>query len=285
MNAKVKKILFEYTMITLATLLLVVGVYLFKFPNNFTFGGVTGIAVLLGAYIPLSVSTITSIINIALLFIGFIFLGFSFGMKTVWATIVNTIGLYLMETFFPMDQPLTDQPVLELIFAIVLPAVSAAILFNMEASGGGTDIVAMILKKYIRIDIGKALFLVDALVVVVCFFIYGVETGLFSLTGLLAKTLVIDSVIENINLSKCFTIICSKPEPIIKYIQEELHRGATIEHGSGAYLHQDKTIILVVTKRRQAVALRNFVRQTDPGAFLMITNSSEIIGKGFRGFN
>ena len=108
-----------------------------------------------------------------------------------------------------MSHPLTSQPVLELVFAIVLPALSAAILFNMDASGGGTDIIAMILKKYTHFDIGMALFLVDFLITLAAFIVFDPETGLFSFCGLMAKSLVIDSAIENINLCKYFTIICN----------------------------------------------------------------------------
>lgn len=285
MNQKIGKTLKEYAILTLATTLLVIGVYVFKFPNNFSFGGVTGIAVILTAVLPVSPTVITNVINVALLGLGFIFLGKGFGVKTVYVTFVNTLELWLLERYWPMTTPLTDQPVLELVFAILLPAVSSAILFNMQASSGGTDIIAMILKKYTALDIGVALMITDAAVAVSTFFFYGPETGLFSLAGLLAKTLVIDGAIENINLCKFFTIITDDPTPIVNFIHEELGRSATVQHAEGTYTHMDKTVILTVTKRRQAVLLRNFVRITEPTAFMMITNSSEIIGKGFRGFN
>ena len=285
MQNKIVKTLVEYVILTLATTLLVIGVYVFKFPNNFSFGGVTGIAVILTAVLPVSPTVITNVINVGLLGLGFLFLGKGFGVKTVYVTFVNTLELWLLERFCPMTAPLTSQPVLELIFAILLPAVSSAILFNMQASSGGTDIIAMILKKYASIDIGVALMITDATVAISTFFIYGPETGLFSLAGLLAKTLVIDGAIENINLCKFFTIITDDPAPIVHFIHEELGRSATVQHAEGTYTHMDKTVILTVTKRRQAVMLRNFVRITEPTAFMMITNSSEIIGKGFRGFN
>lgn len=285
MQSKALKILSEYAVLTFATLLLVVGVYVFKFPNHFSFGGVTGISVILTAVLPVSASLLTNIINVSLLVFGFALLGRAFGIKTVYVTFVNTLGLWFLEKYFPMDAPLTNQPVLELIFAILLPAFSAAILFNMDASSGGTDIIAMVLKKYTSLDIGVALMITDTIVAVAAFFFYGPETGLFSVAGLLAKTLVIDGVIENINLCKFFTIISENPAPIVEYIHQELGRSATVEHAEGTYLHKDKTVILVVTKRRQAVHLRNFIRMTEPTAFMMITNSSEIIGKGFRGFN
>lgn len=275
----------EYLMLTIATILLVVGVYVFKFPNNFSFGGVTGISVILAKVFHLSAGTYNFIINVALLVLGFIFLGASFGIKTVYVSLLSSFGLSALEKFFPMSHPLTSQPVLELVFAIVLPALSAAILFNMDASGGGTDIIAMILKKYTHFDIGMALFLVDFLITLAAFIVFDPETGLFSFCGLMAKSLVIDSAIENINLCKYFTIICNNPKPICDFIHTELDRSATVYQAQGAYSHQNKSVILTVMRRSQAVELRNFVKKTEPTAFIMITNSSEIIGKGFRGFN
>ncbi len=275
----------EYAILSGATLLLVIGVYLFKFPNNFSFGGVTGAAIVLAKLLPFTAGSITFVINMALLLIGFLFLGRSFGIKTVYVSVLMSVALSACERWFPMDKPLTDQPLLELIFAVILPAVSSAILFNREASSGGTDIVAMILKKYTSINIGLSLFIVDLAIVALSFFVFGAQTGLFSVLGLMSKSLVIDNAIESINLCKYFTIICDRPEPICDFIHKELNRSATVCRAEGAYSHAEKSVILTVMRRRQAVRLRNFVRQTEPSAFIMITNSSEIIGKGFRGFN
>lgn len=279
------RVIFEYALLTFATLILVVGVHIFKFPNHFSFGGVTGIAVVLAEVLPISAGSINFIVNMALLVFGFLFLGKGFGVKTVYVSVLTSVGLSAMEYILPLTEPLTGQPTLELMFAIVLPAVSSALLFNIGASGGGTDIVAMILKKHTNVSIGVALFLVDLAIVIASCFVFNIETGLFSFCGLMAKTLVIDGVIENINLCKYFTIICDSPEPICEFIRDELNRSATIYHAEGAYTHKDKVIILTVMKRSQAIQLRNFVRKTEPSAFIMITNSSEIIGKGFRGLN
>lgn len=276
-------ILKEYFLLTVATLILVVGVYVFKFPNNFSFGGVTGIAVILGKLFQLSPSTYTFIINVVLLVLGFIFLGRGFGIKTVYVSLLMSIGLSMMEKILPLSAPLTDQPVLELMFAIFLPALSSAILFNIGASGGGTDIVAMILKKYTSFNIGMALFLVDLGITIAACFVFDAQTGLFSFTGLLAKSLVIDSAIESINMCKYFTVVCEDPKPICDFIFHELNRSATVYHAEGAFSKRQKTVILTVMKRSQAVQLRNFIRESEPNAFMVITNSSEIIGKGFRG--
>lgn len=275
----------EYLALTLATVVLVIGIYVFKFPNHFSFGGVTGIAVLLGEFLPLSASTLTLIMNMLLLIVGFLFLGKEFGVKTVYVSILSSAGLELLDKYMPLSGPLTDQPVLELVFAIVLPAVSAAIFFYYDASGGGTDIVAMIVRKYSSMNIAVALFLVDLLISVSAWFVFDAQTGLFSFCGLMAKSLVIDRVIENMNLCKYLTIICSDPQPICRFIHEHLNRSSTIFKAEGSYSHHDKTIVLTVMKRRQAIQLESFIRKQEAGAFIMVTNSSEIIGNGFHGFH
>lgn len=275
----------DYVILTLATIILVAGIYVFKFPNHFSFGGVTGIAIILAGLFPISASAVTFILNMLLLVVGFIFLGRSFGIKTIYVCILMSVLLQVMEVFTPLKKPLTDEPVLELIYAICLPAVGSAIMFNLGASSGGTDIVAMILRRYTPVNIGTALFVVDFFITIASCFVFDIKTGLFSFLGLLAKSLVIDNVIENINLCKYFTIICNKPELICDFIHTNLNRSATIFNAEGSYLHNNKKIILTVMRRSEAIELRDYVKKIDPGAFIMITNSSEIIGKGFRGLN
>ncbi len=282
---KIFHILKEYAALTLATCVMNIGIYVFKFPNNFSFGGVSGLSVVLSSAFGVSASGCNLVINMLLILLGFLFLGRTFGIKTVYVSVLSSVGLSLMERFFPMNAPVTDQPMLELIFAILLPALASAVLFNMDASGGGTDILAMILKKYSSVDIGVGLFVVDLAVTVSAFFVFGIETGLYSCCGLMAKSLVIDGVIENINLCKFFTIVTDTPELICDFIQVELNRSATISSAEGAYTGKHKYIVLTVVNRHQAVLLRNFIKKESPKSFLMITNSSEIIGKGFRGFN
>ena len=282
---QIKRTIEEYAVLTLATLIMVFGIYVFKFPNNFSFGGVTGIAIVLSKFLPGTPGNITLMINIVLLSLGFILLGKGFGIKTAYVSILMSVGLSLAEVWFPMEKPLTTEPVLELIYAIVLPAFSSAIFFNMNASSGGTDIVAMILRKYTKLNIGSALFFSDMLIVILSCFVFDMQTGLFSLSGLLAKSLVVDNVIESINLCKYFTIICEDPDPICDFIMNTLHRSATVYDAEGTYEHRKKKVIITIMKRSQAVELRNFIRRTQPSAFIAITNSSEIIGKGFRGLN
>ena len=172
--------------------------------------------------------------NTALLVVGFLFLGRAFGIKTVYASMLMSVLLSLMERIYPMSHPLTDEPLLELVFAVFLPAVGSAVLFNIGASSGGTDILAMILKKHTSFNIGTMLFLVDAASVILAFFIFDVSTGLYSTLGLMAKSLVIDGVVENINQCKCFNIVCDDPDPICSFIIHKLQRSATIYQAQGA---------------------------------------------------
>ncbi|CUX71424.1 hypothetical protein BN3590_04330 [Clostridium sp. C105KSO15] len=278
---KTLRTLTEYGLITFSIWIMVVGIYFFKFPNNFAFGGVTGFATVISALTHWSASEFTTIVNTVLLVAGFLFLGRSFGIKTVYATLMMSIFLYFLERLYPITRPLTREPLLELIFAILLPSVGSALLFNTGASSGGTDIIAMILKRYTSLNIGTVLLLVDVTGVIMAYFVFGPETGLFSSLGLLAKSLVIGDVIENINLCKCFSIICDDPGPICDYIIHGLNRSATVYEAQGAFSHHKKTVILTTMKRSQALKLKNYIRSVEPTAFILISNSSEIIGKGF----
>ena len=275
----------EFLLITFGTILLIIGNHVFKFPNHFTFGGVSGIATIVNGLTGLSIGNVNLVINLALLLLSFFTLGKDFGIRSIYASLLFTFGLSACELLFPITSPLTDEPVLELFFAVLIPAIGSAILFNLNASSGGTDIIALIVKKYYKTELGTALLLADSVIAVSTFFIYDVKTGLYSVIGLISKSMIIDLVIENINRSKCFTIICEEPDPILKYIKEDLGRSATVYKAEGAYTGEEKTVIMTVTKRSQAVDLRNFIKKAEPGCFITITTSSEIIGKGFRGFD
>ena len=274
----------DYALITLGVLLTIVGVYFFKFPNNISTGGVTGLAIILSRIIPGTIGsgTIVLVINSILLIVGYATLGKSFGNRTVYGSLLLSFGLQILEIVAPLKGPITNQPMLDLAFAVILPSVGAALLFNISASTGGTDVIAMLLKKYTSLDIGRSLFITDFLLTLLVFPVFGMTTGLLSLLGLLIRSTMVDSVIENLNLNKYFTIICSNPKPICDFIINQLNRSATIYDAKGAFTEKDKKIILTVMNRSQAVLLRKYIKQADPTAFLLITNTSEIIGRGFR---
>lgn len=269
---------------TLGTALVSMGVYFFKFPNHFSMGGVSGLAILLGEVIQvpwLTPSVFNSVINVFFLILGFVMLNRGFGLKTVYCSLLYSGLVQFFEWRFPMSAPLTDELILELFFAVLLPALGSAILFNLNSSTGGTDIAAMILKKYTGLDVGKALLCSDVLIAAAALFIFDIKAGLCSLLGLVLKSVLVDSVIESLNRRKAFIIVTSQPEIASGFITGSLGRGATLWDAEGAYTHRDHHIVLTVLSRGQAVLLRRYLHEHDPQAFMIVTNSSEIFGKGF----
>ena len=274
----------RYLLMTFGILVTAVGVYFFKFPNNFSTGGVSGLSLILGRLFPspvLTPSVFMLIINALLLAVGFVVFGRDFAFSTVYCSMLLSLSTYAMERIWPLAGPMTDQPFLELCFAVLLPAVGSAVLFHLDASSGGTDIIALIVKKYTSMNIGGALMAADALITVAALVFFGVKAGLYSILGLLMKSVLVDFVTDSFQTRKCFQIITSDPEPIVEFIMGQLHRGATIEDVHGAYSHEQKALIITVLGRTQALALRRFIHNTDPHAFMIITRSTEIVGKGF----
>ena len=285
-STSLRQLVRTYLLLTLGTLLMVVGIYFFKFPNHFSTGGVSGISVILGHYFPaVTPGSFVAIINMLLLLVGFAIFGRNFGLRTAYASILMSAATWILERVLPMAGPMTTQPFLELIFAVGFPAVGSAILFNLDASSGGTDIVAMILRKFSSLDIGKALMCSDLVITLMACVAFGMETGLYSVLGLIMKSLLVDMVLENINTHKYFHIITTHPREIEDYITKTLHRGATELHGEGAYTHEGRSVLLTVMNRREAILLRRQVKRIDPHAFVLIMNTGEIVGKGFRGVN
>lgn len=272
----------DFWIINLGTIILAIGVYFFKYPNHFAMGGVSGIAVLLAPFVPISATTISNILNIILLVVGFMVFGKGFGARTLYASSIFTVELALLEWLVPLKGPLTSMPLLEMTYAVLLPAAGSAILFNKKASSGGTDIIAMIVQKYSSLDIGKALLVSDVLITLGSFFVFDLETALMSVMGLLTKGLIVDSVIDALNRVKAFMIITTEGKAISDYITVELDRGVTLFDAHGYYSGEAKTVIITVVNSFEAVSLRDHVKSVDPHAFMLIQNTSQIIGRGFR---
>lgn len=291
---KRKGIAIEWVMINLGVLMLAVGVFLFKGPNNFATGGVSGVTIIISKYVTpiapfLSQSVLNFILNGILLIFGFIFLGKGCTFKTAYCSIAYTLEMYAMEWIFRSfgiefinGYTLTDRKFLEFIYAMLLTGIGSAILFNCHSSSGGTDVVALIIRKYAKLDIGKAMIVTDLLIACSTFPIFGTTTGLFSILGLFFKSFLVDGVIENIGKSKFVTIITSNPKLISPFIIEGLHRSYTAYKATGGYTGEEKTVLLTVCSRREAIKLKIKIHAADPAAFVILTDTNEILGKGFR---
>ena len=272
-----------FLLLNLGLVATAVGIALFKTPNHFAFGGTSGLSIVLSTLFPRwNVGFFMWIVNAALVLLGFLFLGVRSMGWTIYSSFALSFYVSLCESIWPLTAPLTNDVFLELCYAVILPAVGSAIVFNIGASTGGTDILAMILHKYTSLEIGRALLVSDLAIVLAGAVLYGPATGLYCILGMILKTTVVDGAIESINLRKVCTVVTSAPEPTRDFIVKELHRSATEERAKGTYSHEEKWVLMTVLTRSQAQHLRRFVRLKDPHAFITIVNSSEIIGKGFR---
>ena len=271
-----------FALLNLGLFLTALGTALFKAPNHFAFGGTTGLSVILATLWPQwNVGGFMWIVNAALVMLGFLFLGVRSMGWTIFSSFALSFYVSLCEKLWPLEQPMTNDVFLELCFAVILPALGAAIVFNIGASTGGTDIIAMILHKYTSLEIGRALLVSDIGIVLWAAYLYGPATGLYCILGMILKSTVVDNAIESLNLRKVCTVVTTQPDVVRAFIVEELHRSATEEHATGAFTHEEKWALMTVLTRQQAQMLRNFIRVHDPHAFITIVNSSEIIGKGF----
>ena len=271
-----------FALLNLGLVLTAVGIVYFKNPNHFAFGGTSGLSILLADLFPrINVGGFMWIINVVLVVLGFVFLG----IKCMGWTIYSSFFVSGCEWLYPSGASLSGDAMLDLVFAVFLPALGAAIVFDIGASTGGTDIVALILAKYTSMEIGKALMVSDILIVLAAAVRFGMGTGLYCILGLIGKSFVVDGAIENIRLRKVCTIMTANPQPILDFIIHDMNRSATVEKAYGAYTHHELSVLVTVLTRRQALQLRNFLRENDPHSFITIVNSSEIIGKGFRSFN
>lgn len=286
----------DWVLINIGTLLIAAGVYFFKVPNNFATGGVSGISIILyrlfSHFAPtiITQANLNMAINLILLILGFIFLGKGCTFRTAYCAVVYSLENMLFEYLLPFAKneagqliPLTNQPLMELVYAMLLTGIGSAVIFNCHASSGGTDILALILKKHTTLDTGKALLITDFAIAFSTFFVTGnIQAGLFSILGLFSKAFIIDGVIESIGKSKCITIITTLPDEIGRYITENMKRDYTAYKAVGGYTGNEKTVIITVCKRGEAAKLKAKVKEFDPHAFTIITDANEILGKGFR---
>jgi uncharacterized membrane-anchored protein YitT (DUF2179 family) len=273
-----------FVVLNAGLILSALGIVVFKSPNHFAMGGTSGLSIILSSLFPTyPVSTFMWIINGLLVVLGLVFLDKKTMGWTVYSSLALSAYTMVFEWLIPLAAPLTNDTLLELSFAVLLPAIGSALVFNIGASTGGTDILAMILRKHSSLEIGKALLVVDASIVGTAFVLFGPRTGLYCVLGLVGKSFIVDTVIESVNQRKVCTVISEDPEMVLEYLVKDLHRTATIREERGGFTGRRETVLVSVLSRSEARKLRVFLRENDPDAFITIVSSSEIVGRGFRG--
>lgn len=270
--------------------LIALSTYFILVPNHFVTGGMTGLSTVLAQELTfLTQPQWLLLLNALVLILGFIFLGKSTGVFTVYCSMGYSSLMMLFEALnlsgkiSPEIPTLTQEPFMELVVGITLYAIGTAIIFYAGASSGGMDIVALIIQKYTKMDVGRAVLTVNSIIAITSIFVFkDITTGILSLVGLFMNSFIIDTVIDNFNACKYFIVITDKPELVAEYIMNTLHHGVTITDAIGAYTQAKKGMVHTVCRRYEAIRLRQAIKKIDENAFMVITTSSEIIGKGFR---
>lgn len=277
MKGKIK----EYGIITIGIILVAIAIQFFYVPNNITGGGVTGIALVVNHYIPgANLGTLMAVMNIFLFVIAFIFIGKGFGGKTIYAAMGLSFINWFSERFIkPVG--IQDNPMLATIAGTILLGIGLGIVFTQNASTGGTDIIAKILNKFFHIDMGKGMQMVDIIVVLLSAVTFGIEKGIYASICVLLNGIVIDKVISGFNTCHQVVIFTEKIDILKEYIIKDIDRGCTIFKGKGGYTDKEKDVLYCVVGRSQLMRIRKFIRDNEPGAFVIVNEAHDVLGKGF----
>lgn len=266
----------DFITITVGTLIVAVAVYFFMYPSHVTVGSVAALAQVLSNFLPMSPSVITLIINIILFIIGFLLVGPEFGIKTVYCGILLPVLIGVFEILFPNFQSITQDPILDVLCYILIVSVGLAILFTANASSGGLDIVAKLMNKFFRMDLGKAMAVSGMLVAASSLLCYDMKTVVLSLLGTYFGGMITDHFLFGMNIKRRVCIISPKFEEILAFILHDLHSGATIYEGIGAYDRTVKKEIITIVDHQEYRKLMDYMRKTDPNAFMTVYSVNEI---------
>ena len=271
-----KKILSEWFIITFGTVVAASAVFFFLIPSHLAVGSISGLAIILANFIPLKISAITMGLNVALLVVGLLFIGRDFGIKTIYTSVLMPVVLAVLEILFPDMQSIMGDVFLDMLLYIFTVSIGLAILFNRNASSGGLDIIAKLLNKYLRMDLGKAMSLAGICTALTAALVYDAKTVLLSILGTYLNGIVLDHFIFGFNIRRRVCILSNKEADIEAFILHTLHSGATIYEPVGAYDHQIRREIITIVDKNEYIQLMNYISKTDPSAFVTVYNVNEV---------
>ena len=266
----------EFAIITVGTAIVAAAVFFFMMPSHVSVGSGAALAMVLSNFIPLSVSTITLIMNVGLLIIGFLLIGPEFGIKTVYCSILMPMIVGVFEQIFPNFQSITQDPLLDVICYILVVGVGLSILFSRNASSGGLDIVAKIMNKYLRLDLGKAMSYSGIAVALTSALCYDSKTVVLSLLGTYFGGIVVDHFIFGLNIKRRVCVISRELDQIVNFVLYDLHSGATLNEIVGAYDKTRKMEMVTIVDKNEYRLLMDYVRKVDPKAFVTVYSVSEM---------
>lgn len=266
----------DFAIITLGTAIVAISVFFFMLPSHVSVGSGTALAMVLSNFIPLPVSTISLGLNVVLLIIGFLLVGPEFGAKTIYCSLLMPIMLGVLEQLFPSFQSLTQDPLLDMVCYILVVGVGLAILFPRDASSGGLDIVAKIMNKYLRMDLGRAMSVSGMVVALSSALCYDTKTVVLSVLGTYFGGMVVDNFIFGMNIKRRVCVISDNLDEIVHFVIHELHSGATLNEIIGAYDNTPRREMIAIVDKQEYRRLMDFVREKDPKAFVTVYSVSEM---------
>lgn len=276
----------DFLIMNLGAIMVALAFVVFKEPNHYTMGGIAGLSLIIQHFVPnLPAGAFVTILNGIILIIGLMVLGKRMGIETIYCSILYSIVIWAGEEVMSKigyTAPITGDMFVDLCFGVIIGSIGSALLYNVAATTGGTDILTMILKKYTNMNISVCIFLSDVVICIGGGFVYGWKVACFALLGLIIQVSVVKVVIENMNLKKEIAVITEEPKKIVDYINNVLHRGATCVDATGAFTGKNKAMVFSVLSNSQALQLKKAAKSIDESAFIIITNTTDIIGKGFR---
>lgn len=273
---KISNIVKEFAIITVGDIIVAAAVFFFMLPSHVSVGSGAALAMVLSNFIPLSVSTITLLLNIGLLIIGFILIGPEFGIKTVYCAILMPLVMGLFEIIFPDFQSITQDPLLDVICYILVVGVGLSILFSRNASSGGLDIVAKIMNKYLKMDLGQAMSLSGMIVALSSALCYDSKIVVLSLLGTYFGGMVVDHFIFGINIKRRVCVISDHLDEIVEFVLHDLHSGATLNEIIGAYDRTPRTEMITIVDKNEYRLLMDYLRKIDPKAFVTVYSVSDM---------
>lgn len=269
--------IWEWCLITVGAAITAAAVFFFLMPSHLAVGSISGLAIVLSELTGLGVSLITLALNIALLVVGLVLVGRDFGVKTIYTSLVLPVALGVLERMFPDFTSIMGDPFLDMVCYIFLAAAGCAMLFNLNASSGGLDILAKILNKFFRMELGTAMSLTGACVALSAALVYDPKTVALSMLGTYLFGLILDHFIFGVNVKKRVCIMSDKRDEITDFILHTLHSGASLYQAVGAYTGEAKEEIIVIVTKQEYIKLVSFIAQADPDAFVTVYNVNEVI--------
>lgn len=270
----------EYFLSTIGVIIVVFGLEYLLFPNGIAAGGASGLALAINAIFPISPSAFVFGFNLILFALSFWLIGGEFGAKSIYATIITSAAMWFCEEVLH-PKPITDNLFLACVFGSAVVAFGTAIVFNQEASTGGTSILAKLINKFFHIPIGQGLLIADCSITILAIYSFGIEKGLFGLLSAILVGNLIDKFIAGVNPVKQVFIVTNKPDLIVNFINKDIDRGCTIIDGIGGYTKEKTKVIYTVLTSKQFITLKQFIKGNNPEAFLTVNESTEALGKGF----